>query len=72
MLAATVQSEQSPPIKVTAMMRDGDVLVLAATRFENGQPIWAVIALTVEGDTMKMRQMLEPSRTVKRGSGKKQ
>ncbi len=71
-LAASVQSEQSPPISITGMLKDGDVLVLTVTRFENGQPIWAVIALTVEEDTMKMAQMLQPSRTIKRGSGKKQ
>src|SRR5262245_35335964 len=60
-LAATVQSEQSPPINVTGMIKDGNVLFLTATRYENGQPIWAVIALKLNGDTMNMRQMLEPS-----------
>jgi hypothetical protein len=48
------------------------MLVLTLTRFENGKPIRAVISLTLNGDTMKMAQMLEFSETIKRGSGKKQ
>ena len=71
-LAASVQSEQSPPITVTGVLKDGDMLILTATRYENGRPIWAVVALTLDGDTMKMAQMLQPSRTIKRGSGKRQ
>ena len=39
---------------------------------ENGMPIWAVIALTLEGDTMTVAQLLEKSQTVKQGTGKKQ
>ena len=54
------------------MLQDGDALILTSTRFENGRPIRAVIALTLEGDTMKMAQMLEFSETIKRGSGKKE
>jgi hypothetical protein len=30
-----------------------------------------VVALTVDGDTMNMAQMLEFSQTIKRGSGRK-
>jgi hypothetical protein len=71
-LAATVQSEQSPPIKVTGMIKDRNVLFLTATRYENGQPIWAVIALKLNGDGMNMHQMLEPSWRIKLGSGKRQ
>ena len=71
-VAASVQSEQSPPIAITGMVKDGDTLVLTTTRFENGKAIWAVIALTLDGDTMKMAQMLEPSRSIKLGSGKRQ
>ncbi|HEU0091151.1 MAG TPA: hypothetical protein VFS78_03515 [Vicinamibacteria bacterium] len=47
------------------------MLVLTLTRFENGKPDRAVIALTLDGDTMNMAQMLEFSQTIKRGSGKK-
>ena len=39
---------------------------------ENGAPIWAVISLIRDGDTMKTAQMLERSQTIKRGAGKKQ
>jgi hypothetical protein len=39
---------------------------------ENGVPIWAVISLTLDGDTMEIAQMLERSQTIKRGTGKKQ
>jgi hypothetical protein len=38
---------------------------------ENGAPIWAVISLTLAGDTMDIAQMLERSQTSKRGTGKK-
>ena len=69
---ASVQSGRYPPINVTGIMKDEDVLVLTLTRFENGQRDRAVIALTLEGDTMKMAQMLEFSQTIKRGSGKKE
>jgi hypothetical protein len=54
------------------MVKDGPTLVLTTTRFENDQPIWAVIALTLDGDRLKMAQMLEPSRSIKRGLGKRQ
>ncbi len=71
-VAATVQAGRFPPIKVTGAMKDGDVLVLTLTRFENGKEDRAVIALTLNGETMNMAQMLEFSQTIKRGSGKKQ
>ena len=48
------------------------MLVLTATRFENGKPVWAVISLTRDGQMMKMAQMLEFSVTIKRGTGAKQ
>jgi hypothetical protein len=70
-IGATVQAEQFPPHDMTGIVKDGDMLVLTTTRFENGKPIWAVISLTLEGETMKMAQMLELSQTIKRGSGKK-
>lgn len=69
---ASVQAGRFPPIDVSGMVKDGDMLVLTATRFENGRPIRAVIALTPDGEGMNMAQMLEFSETVKRGSGKKQ
>jgi hypothetical protein len=71
-VAASIQSEQSPPIDITGMVKDGGTLVLTTSRFENGKTIWAVIALTLDGNTMKMAQMLEPSRSIKLGSGKRQ
>jgi hypothetical protein len=71
-VAATVQAGRFPPLKVTGVLKDGDMLVLTATRFENGKPIRAVISLTPDGDTMKMAQMLEFSETIKRGSGKRE
>jgi hypothetical protein len=64
-LAASIQSEQSPRITVTGMLQEGNVLWLTTTRVEHGQPMWAVIVLTRDGDTMQTRQMLQPSRTIK-------
>jgi hypothetical protein len=77
-VAASVQSGKSPVIEVTGIVKDGNMLVLTISRdgprpvLENGAPIWAVYALTLEGDTMKVALMLEQSRTIKRGMGKKQ
>jgi hypothetical protein len=68
---ASVQAGRFPAIAATGILKDEDVLVLTLTRFENGQPIRAVVALTLDGDTMKMSQMLERSETIKRGSGTK-
>jgi hypothetical protein len=68
---ASVQSGRFPAIAATGILKDGDVLVLTLTRFENGKEDRAVVSLTLEGDTMKMSQMLEFSETIKRGSGKK-
>jgi hypothetical protein len=69
---ASFQSNRSAAINATGMMKDGDVLVLTLSRFENGKPDRAVVALTIDGDTMNISQMLEFSQTIKRGSGKKQ
>ena len=68
---ATVQAGRFPPIAASGMVKDGGVLVLTLTRFANGRPIWAVVALTLDGDEMRMAQMLELSETIKRGSGRK-
>ena len=68
---ASVQAGRFPAIGATGILKDGDVLVPTLTRFENGKPDRAVIALTLDGDTMNMAQMLEFSQTIKRGSGKK-
>lgn len=68
---ASVQAGRFPAIEATGVMKDGDMLVLTLTRFENGKPDRAVIALTLDGGTMHMAQMLEFSQTIKRGSGKK-
>ena len=70
--AASFQIGKFPPNEITGIVKDGAVLVLTTTVRENGKPIWAVIALTLAGETMKMAQMLEQSETIKRGSGTKE
>jgi hypothetical protein len=57
---------------VTGIVKDGDLLVFTTKRLENGAPIWVVMSLTLNGDTMTLAQMLEQSQTIKRGTGKKQ
>ena len=75
-VAASVQSGKFPAIEVTGIMKDTNMLVLTISRdgphpvLENGVPIWALYALTLDGDTMKVALMLEQSRTIKRGLGK--
>lgn len=69
-LSASVQAGRFPPLEVSGMLKDGDMLVLTATRFENGRPIRAVISLIPKGELMNMAQMLEFSETIKRGSAK--
>jgi hypothetical protein len=71
-VAASVQLGKFPPSEITGMVRDGDMLVLTTTRRENGVPIWVVMSLTIDGETMKLAQMLEPSETIKRGPGTRQ
>jgi len=71
-VAASVQVGKFPPNEVTGILKDGDVLLLTTTLRENGAPIWAVIALTLDGDTMNMAQMLQRSQTIKRGTAHKQ
>jgi hypothetical protein len=71
-LAASVQAGRFPPINASGVFKDGDLLLLSLTRFENGKPIRAVVALTVKDNAMNMAQMLEFSETIKRGAGKKQ
>ena len=76
-LGATFQVGTFLPTPVTGMFKDGNVLLLTIGHsahpglMENGAPIWSVIALTLDGDTMSMAQMLERSQTIKRGSAKK-
>ena len=65
-------ARQVPPEDVTGIVKDGDLLVFATKRLENGAPIWVVMSLTLNGDTMTLAQMLEQSQTIKRGTGKKQ
>jgi hypothetical protein len=77
-LAASVQTGTAPAVEVTGIIKDRNMLVLTLSNeakrpfLENGAPIWAVIALTLDGDTIKVSHMLEKSRTIKRGTGKKQ
>ena len=70
-VAASAQAGRFPATRATGIMKDGNMLVLTLSRFENGKPIWAVIALTLDGNTMNMAQMLEQSQTIKRGSGQR-
>jgi hypothetical protein len=69
---ASVQLGKFPPSDVTGIVKDGDMLVFTTRRRENGNPIWVVMALTIDGDRMKMAQMLEQSQTIKRGTGARQ
>jgi len=71
-VAASLQVGKFPPTEITGVSKDGDMLVLTTTLRENGAPIWAVIMLTRDGETMKMAQMLQQSETIKRGVGRKQ
>lgn len=68
---ASLQLGRFPASPVTAMMRDGDALILSFARRENGAPIRCVASLTIEGDTIAMAQLLSQSETVKRGTGKR-
>ena len=71
-VGASLQIGKFPPNDITGIVKDGDVLVLTTTLRENGAPIWAVIALTLDGETMSMAQMLQRSQTIKRGTGRKE
>ncbi len=71
-VSASLQIGKFPPNDITGILKDGDVLVLTTTLRENGAPIWAVIALTLDGETMNMAQMLQRSQTIKRGAGQRQ
>jgi hypothetical protein len=79
-VAASLQTNANfPAAEATGIHRDGTMLVLTLSHeakpeplLENGKPIWAVISLVLEGDTMKVAQMLERSQTIKRGAGKRQ
>ena len=77
-VAASLQTGSGPASEVTGILKDGHMLVLTIAReaprpiLENGAPIWAVMTLTLDGDTMKVAEMLERSQTIKRGTGKRQ
>ena len=71
-VAASLAIDRFPPNVMTGVFRDGNMLVLTTTLRENGAPIWAVIALTVDSGTLSMAQMLEKSQTIKRGTGRRQ
>ena len=76
-VAASLQTNPNfPAIEATVIDRDGNMLVLTLSHNakphpmqENGMPIWAVVSAVVDGDTMKVAQMLERSQTIKRGRG---
>jgi hypothetical protein len=79
-VAASLQTNTNfAAIEATSIQRDGNMLVLTISHaarpgplLENGAPIWAVISLALEGDTLKVAQMLERSQTIKRGTGRRQ
>jgi hypothetical protein len=79
-VAASLQTTPNfPAIEATGVYRDGNMLVLTLSHHarphplqENGVPIWAVVSAVVDGDAMKVAQMLERSQTIKRGAGKRQ
>ena len=79
-LAASIQTNPNfPAIEATGVHTDGNMLILTLSHDakphpmqENGMPIWAVVSAVVDGDTMKVAQMLERSQTIKRGAGKRQ
>jgi hypothetical protein len=71
-VAASFQVGKFPPNAVTGVLKDGDLLVLSTTARENGVAIWVVISLKLEGETIVLAQMMEPSQTIKRGIGKRQ
>jgi hypothetical protein len=79
-VAASLQTNPNfPAIEATGIHRDGNMLVLTLSHNakphpmqENGMPIWAVVSAVVDGDTMKVAQMLERSQTIKRGAGNRQ
>ena len=71
-VAASLQIGKFPANDIRGIVKDGDMLVLTTTLRENGAPIWAVIALTLDGQNMNMAQMLQMSQTIKRGTGHKQ
>lgn len=74
---ASIQTAALRPQPVTGILKDGDMLVLTINRNapsamrENGVPIWSVMSVTLDGESMKAALMLEQSRTIKRGIGKK-
>jgi hypothetical protein len=79
-VAASLQTNPNfPAIEATGVYRDGNMLVLTISHHakphpmqENGIPIWAVVSAVVNGETMKVAQMLERSQTIKRGAGNRQ
>jgi hypothetical protein len=71
-VAASVQLGRFPPHEVTGTLKDGEMLVLTHTVFENGKPIRSVVSLTLNGDIMNLAQMLEFSETIKRGVARRQ
>ena len=64
--------------QVTGILTDANLLVLSINREapsamrENGVPIWSVMSLSLDGDTIQAALMLERSQTIKRGTGSKQ
>lgn len=71
MTTATMQVGKFPPNKITGIMKDGDLLVLTTSARENGMPIWVVITLRPDGNTMQLAQMMQQSQTIKRGTAQK-
>ena len=79
-VAASLQTNSNfPAIEVTGVHRDGNMLIRTLSHHakphpmpENGMFIWEVVSAVVDGDTMKVAQMVERSQTITRGTGNRQ
>jgi hypothetical protein len=78
-VAASIQTrKEGPASEATGVLLDGNMLIFTVSNQgklpmrENGAPIWATFTLTLDGDSLKLAQMLERSATIKRGVGRRQ
>jgi hypothetical protein len=71
-VAASLKTGPFPAVDASGVFMDGDLLILTMTLRENGAPIFVVIAMKRDGETIKLAQMMEQSETIKRGIGRRQ
>jgi len=67
-VGASLQVGKFPPNDVTGIVKDGGVLVLTTTVRENGAPIWAVAALTVQPERAPSRAGAASSQVASRSA----